>query len=177
MGINPSSGCRRISSGRSRTRPLPRSQQPETAPLAITLKKPTELAIMRDAGRIVAEVLLILREHVRPGVSTAELDEIALREARKRNAEPSFLGYHGFPGSICASVNDQVVHGIPSRRRILRPGDIVSVDFGVRYRGYQGDAAVTLAAGATGDAARRLLEGTEGALYAAIEQARPGNRL
>lgn len=145
--------------------------------MAIFIKTSDELVLMRRSGRIVAEILQILRERVKPGISTGELDEIALREARRRNAEPSFLGYHGYPGSICASVNQEVVHGIPSRKRILREGDIVSLDFGASHLGYHGDSAITVPVGRVSPEAQRLLDATQSALRLAMAQARAGRRL
>jgi methionyl aminopeptidase len=147
----------------------------------IFLKSPEEIEIIRAANRIVAEVHAALREVVRPGVSTAELDAVAESEARRRGAKPAFKGYrvggNVFPASLCISVNEEVVHGIPSADRVLKDGDIVGLDFGVIYRGYYGDAAVTLAVGQVTEAARRLMEATERALYAGIEEARVGNRI
>jgi len=135
---------------------------------------------MRRAGRIVAEVLERMREWVVPGVTTGELDALAEEVIRSRGAVPSFKGYpqgsrYPFPAAICTSVNEELVHGIPGPR-ILREGDIVSIDVGAVHEGYHGDAGVTLPVGEIGDEARRLLEVTEGALHAAIAQARAGNR-
>jgi len=118
----------------------------------------------------------MLREYIKPGVTTAELDEIAYRFILKHGAKPSFKGYRGFPASICASVNDEIVHGIPSARE-LEQGDIISVDLGVIYKGYQGDSAFTAGVGEIGEETQSLLAATEAALYAGVEQARPGNRL
>ncbi len=132
---------------------------------------------MRDAGRIVAQTLLELQDRIRPGVTTGELDRIAERTAAAAGATPAFKGYNGFPASICVSINDEVVHGIPSNSRVLNEGDIVSVDFGVEYHGYFGDAAVTVPVGTISPAADRLLAVTRDSLQAAIEQARPGRRL
>jgi len=130
---------------------------------------------MREAGRIVAEVLDMLQSRLRPGVTTGELDRLAEELIRRRGAVPSFKGYRGFPAAICASVNEEVVHGIPGSRR-LRQGDIVSIDVGAIHRGYHGDSARTFAVGEIGLQARRLLEATEGALYEGIAQARVGKR-
>ncbi len=146
----------------------------------IHIKSESELKKMRRAGQIVAEVLERMRERVAPGVTTAELNALAEEVIRSHNAIPSFKGYppgspHPFPASICASVNEELVHGIPGPRP-LREGDIVSIDVGAIYEGYHGDAAVTLPVGEIGEEARRLLEVTEGALYAGIAQARAGNR-
>lgn len=128
---------------------------------------------MREAGRVVARVLEALKAKAAPGITTAELDEEAERLIRKLGAIPSFKGYHGYPATICASINEQVVHGIPDGRR-LNEGDILSVDVGAILKGYHGDAAVTLPIGAVSPEARRLLEVTEGALWAGIAKARAG---
>jgi methionyl aminopeptidase len=147
----------------------------------IFLKSREEIEIIRAANVIVAEVHEMLKEAVKPGVTTAELDAIAEEGARKRGAKPAFKGYavgrNVFPASLCSSVNDQVVHGIPSPACVLKEGDIIGLDFGVLYKGYYGDAAVTLPVGAVGDDARRLMRVTEEALYAGIAAARVGNRI
>ena len=142
----------------------------------ITLKAAYELALMREAGRIVAEVFAMLRERLQPGVTTGELDHLAEELIHKRGAIPSFKGYRGFPAAICASVNEEVVHGIPSNGRKLREGDIISIDIGAIYQGYHGDSAWTFAIGEISEEARRLLKTTEGALGVGIAQARTGNR-
>jgi methionyl aminopeptidase len=142
----------------------------------IILKTAHELALMREAGRIVAEVFDMLQSRLRPGVTTGELDRLAEELIRRRGAVPSFKGYRGFPAAICASVNEEVVHGIPGSSRQLRQGDIVSIDVGAIHQGYHGDSACTFAVGEIGVQARRLLEATEGALYEGIAQARVGNR-
>ncbi|MGC8825753.1 MAG: type I methionyl aminopeptidase [Anaerolineae bacterium] len=149
----------------------------------IVIKSEREIALMRRAGQIVAKVLEAIREHVRPGITTGELDELAERIIRAEGGIPSFKGYDGgsdrppFPATICASVDSEVVHGIPSRRRVLEEGQILSVDVGAIYQGYHGDAAITVPVGKVSDLARRLMEVTEGALYAGIAAARAGNRL
>lgn len=132
---------------------------------------------MREAGRIVALTLLELQDKIRPGMTTADLDQLAERAATAMGAVPAFKGYNNFPASLCASINDEVVHGIPSPRRFLKDGDIISLDFGVIYQGYYGDAAVTLGIGSTAPEARALLTTTREALMAGIRQAKPGNRL
>ncbi|UFS68753.1 type I methionyl aminopeptidase [Geomonas sp. RF6] len=142
----------------------------------IVLKSPAEIEKMRGAGKIVAEILAILKERVVPGVTLLELDAISEREALKRKARPAFKGYSGFPYSLCCSVNEQVVHGMPSKRELV-PGDIVSLDFGVIYNGFYGDAAYTFPVGPVSASAGRLLAVTEESLYAAIEKAQVGNRL
>jgi methionyl aminopeptidase len=146
----------------------------------ITLKSAAEIEKMRRAARIVAEVLEGMREWVAPGVTTAELDELAGAVIRKRNASPSFKGYppgsaRPFPANVCASINAELVHGIPGPR-VLQEGDIISIDVGAVLDGYHGDAAITLPVGQISPEAQRLLEVTEGALYAGIAAARVGNR-
>jgi methionyl aminopeptidase len=142
----------------------------------ILLKSPQELAKMEVANQIVAEILGEIKERVGPGVETRELDELAEEMCRDRGVEPAFKGYRGYPRSICISVNEEIVHGIPGPRR-LKAGDVVSLDFGVKYRGYYGDAALTVAVGQVSSRARELLAITEKALYAGIEQARVGKHL
>jgi methionyl aminopeptidase len=139
-------------------------------------KSNRELALMREAGRIVALTHAVLRENVRPGVTTAKLDTLAYETATKHGAKPSFLGYRGFPASLCVSINEEVVHGIPGPR-VLQQGDIVSLDFGTIYRGFQGDAAITVGVGKIDQRAQELIEVTRGALEAAIAQCKRGNYL
>jgi len=143
----------------------------------IHLKSPAEIEKMRKSNRLVAEVHRVLREQVRPGVSTLDLDRIAEERIRKAGGKPAFKGYQGFPGSICASINEQVVHGIPSATVILKEGDIISLDVGVLLDGFFGDAATTLPVGQVSEEARRLLKTAEESLFAAIEKMREGNRL
>lgn len=141
------------------------------------IKTDEEIAIMRQAGRIVAVVLQKMREAVKPGIKTRKLNDIADQEISKwASARASFKGYHGFPASICVSVNDEVVHGIPGNR-MLCEGDIVSLDFGIIYKGFQGDAAITVGVGKIGPDARRLIEVTESALAEGINTARDGASL
>ncbi|MCK9273714.1 MAG: type I methionyl aminopeptidase [Syntrophales bacterium] len=142
----------------------------------IVLKSPEEIAKMRESNAIVAEILEGLRDLVKPGISTLELDKFAEETARSRGALPAFKGYGGYPFSLCASVNSEVVHGFPSERN-LEEGDIASLDFGVNYKGYFGDAAITLAVGKISKKAARLLKVTEESLYRAIAKAKNGNRL
>ena len=142
----------------------------------IVLKSRAEIEKMAVAGRMVAEILAGLREMVAPGVALIELDAFAERETLKRKAKPAFKGYSGFPFSLCCSVNEQVVHGMPSARR-LAPGDLVSLDFGVVYSGFYGDAAITVAVGQVSESAARLIKVTEESLYRAIEFADTSHRL
>jgi methionyl aminopeptidase len=139
-------------------------------------KSPEEIAIMRRGGRVHAEVLDRLEEALRPGVTTGRLDTIARSVMEKRGAKPSFLGYRGFTGSICASPNEVIVHGIPGER-VIEEGDIVSIDVGVFLDGFHVDSAWTFPVGEVTPEARRLLEVTEASLYAAIAECRPGRRL
>lgn len=132
---------------------------------------------MRDAGRIAAETLNAVRERVQPGITTADLDAIAYSIITKRGAKPSFKGYHGFPASICSSLNEQVVHGIPSRKVTLKEGDIISIDIGATYKGYVGDTAATFPVGQVSDNAKRLMQTTQEALMVAIAVAHGGNHL
>lgn len=152
------------------------SNAPATAK-QIILKTPSEIEIMRQANQIVAGALNMLREKAAAGISTGQLDAWAEEYARQHNAAPAFKGYHGFPGSLCVSLNEQVVHGIPSKNVILAEGDIVSIDFGVYYKGFYGDAATTLTIGEIGADKAGLLKVTRESLYKGIEQARVGNRI
>jgi methionyl aminopeptidase len=144
----------------------------------IILKSPDEVAKMRVAGSIVAETIDTVLAAVRPGVSTADLDAVAEAFIRERKATPSFKGYRGFPASICASLNEEVVHGIPSPKRILKEGDVLSLDFGAIWDGYHADSAVTVFVAEPPSAeAEKLVRVTEEALEAGISQIRPGGRL
>lgn len=143
----------------------------------IELKSQEDIEKLRVANRIVAQVLDILAGHVKPGVSAKLLDEIAREEAYKRGARPSFLGLYGFPAALCVSVNEEVIHGIPQENKVFKEGDLVSIDFGVEFDGWYGDAAVTVPVGEVSDRKKRLVEGVERALYAAIEACVPGNNL
>jgi methionyl aminopeptidase len=140
-------------------------------------RTPGELAAMLVAGQVVAKALAAMTEHARPGVSTAELDQIAEQIIRDAGGTPSFLGYHGFPASICASVNDQIVHGIPSATQVLKDGDLVSLDCGAIMDGWHGDAAVTVQVGAVSPADVALSAACRVALEAGIAAALPGGRL
>ncbi|MHB9031446.1 MAG: type I methionyl aminopeptidase [Anaerolineae bacterium] len=139
----------------------------------VSLKTADQLVKMRKAGQITAITLQTVREAVQPGVTTAELDRLAEATIRKLGATPSFKGYQGYPASICASVNEEIVHGIPSARKLLE-GDIISVDAGAIWKGFQGDAAITVAVGEVSDDCRRLIRSVEEALMAGIAVIRPG---
>lgn len=142
----------------------------------IICKTQREIDIMRQAGKIVALTHEELKKHIVPGVTTKELDRIAESFIRKHDAIPSFKGYNGFRGSICASVNDELVHGIPGDR-VLKNGDIISIDIGAQYQGYHGDSAWTYAVGDIDEETQRLLDVTEESLYRGLEEAKPGVRL
>lgn len=145
--------------------------------VAIVLKSAREIASMREAGRVVARTLAILRDAARPGVSTLDLDRLAYEAVTKAGAKPAFLGYRGYPASVCASINDEIVHGIPRRDRVLKEGDILSLDFGAIYQGYYGDSAITVPVGKVSAEAARLLQVTEESLEKGIAQALPGRHL
>ena len=144
----------------------------------IQLKSAREIDIMAQGGKILGATVAMLRREVRPGMSTWELDEMAESFIRSHpGATPSFKGLYGFPGSVCASINEEIVHGIPSKRRVLRDGDIISIDVGVKYEGYHTDSATTVGVREVPDESRRLLEVTERALAAGIAAARPSNHI
>lgn len=149
---------------------------PATGAGIIEIKSPSQLQVMRQAGRVVQELLEHLKRSVKPGVTTLELDELALGTLTRLGSRSAFKGYHGYPANICTSVNDEVVHGIPSRRR-LKAGDVIGVDVGSIVDGYYSDAAVTLSVGEISPEAQELLNVTEDALMLGIDQAREGNRL
>ena len=132
---------------------------------------------MREAGRLVGDVLTELAARVAPGVTTADLDELAETRILKAGATPAFKGYHGYPATICASVNDEVIHGIPSSRRVLNEGDVISIDVGAALDGYFGDSAITLAVGRVSEAAATLLRVTDESLYKAIDAVKLGGRI
>ncbi len=144
--------------------------------MSIIIKSPSELAIMREAGRIVAVILDVLMKEVRPGITTGRLDAIAVQWFKKLGAKASFKGYRGFPASVCVSVNDEVVHGIPGSR-VLKEGDIVAIDVGSIYNGFQGDAAVTVGVGRISKGAQALIDATRGALESGVRAARVGAHL
>ena len=143
----------------------------------VELKSADEIALMRDAGRIVAEILDELEKAVAPGVSTWELDQLSESLIYQKGAKPAFKGYLGFPSCLCASINHEVVHGIPSKKRKLVEGDLMKLDFGVVYKGYYGDSARTVPVGKVTDQARALIDATRESLYKGIEQMVAGNRI
>lgn len=150
--------------------------------MGVQLKSKAEIALLRESGRVVATILQQLREAAKPGVTTGELDELAREGIKKAGVKPAWLGYAPggkppFPGVICASINEEVVHGIPSRKRKLREGDIVGLDFGIIREGWFGDHAVTIPVGEVTDEAKKLIQVTREALELGIAQARPGNRI
>ncbi|STO06829.1 MULTISPECIES: type I methionyl aminopeptidase [Exiguobacterium] len=142
----------------------------------IITKTPREIAIMREAGQIVARTHQVLKEHIKPGITTLDLDRIAEDYIRSQGATPSFKGYNGFTGSVCASVNEELVHGIPGKR-VLNDGDIISIDIGAHYNGYHGDSAWTYPVGTISEETQRLLDVTEESLYKGLEHAKAGQRL
>ena len=142
----------------------------------IICKTPREIEIMREAGRLVALTHQELKQHITPGITTKELDQIAEKTIQKYGATPSFKGYNGFPGSICASVNEELVHGIPGKRK-LKECDIISIDIGAKYNGYHGDSAWTYPVGNISESVQKLLDVTEKSLYLGLEQVKPGERL
>ncbi len=143
----------------------------------VIIKNSEQLTLMRQAGKITAQALMVAREAIKPGVSTKEVDTKIRNFIEKCGAVPSFLGYNGFPGSACISLNREVIHGIPSSKVIIREGDIVKVDVGARYRGYNGDSARTFPVGKVSDEALRLISVTEESFYEAMKVARHGNRI
>ena len=142
----------------------------------IQVKNQNQIIAMKDAGRITAEALLAAREYVREGISTYELDKVIRNTIERAGAKP-FLGYAGFPGSACISINDEVIHGIPSKSKILREGDIVKIDVGAYYKGFHGDSARTIPVGRVSDEALRLIEATEKSFWAGVAKAQAGNRV
>ena len=152
------------------------STSPSTYSGGITIKSPQELDSMRKAGEIVGKTLALLKASVEPGMTTRDLDRIAFKEITRNNAVPTFMGYRGFPASICASVNEEIVHGIPGKR-VLKEGDLVKVDVGATIEGFIGDAAVTIAVGEVPENLRQLMEDTRLSLEAGIKAAVPGGRV
>ncbi len=145
--------------------------------MSVTIKTPREIELMREAGRILAEVHNELGKIIKPGISTLEIDKVGEKLIRSYGCEPSFLNYNGYPASICVSVNEEVVHGIPSAKRIIKDGDIVSLDAGVIYKGYHSDAARTHAVGNISAEAAKLIEVTKQSFFEGIKFAKPGNHL
>ena len=143
----------------------------------IQLKNSVQIAAMKEAGRITGEALLVARECIRPGVSTKEIDTAIRQHIEKSGAKPSFLGLYGFPGSACISINDEVIHGIPSKDRILQEGDIVKIDVGAFYKGFHGDSARTFPVGKVSDEALRLIAATKQSFYEALTALKVGNRV
>lgn len=143
----------------------------------IVLKTTRELSLMKEACRISAGALRVAGEAVKPGVSTWEIDRIAYEYIKSQGAEPNFLHLYGFPATACISINDEIIHGIPSKERILQEGDIVSIDLGAKIHGYNGDNAATFACGKVSEQAQRLMDTTKESLYKAIEMAVPGNKI
>ena len=143
----------------------------------IVLRTAREIEMMRKACQISAEALQVAGEAVKPGITTYEIDQIAYRYIKKQGAEPNFLNYNGFPATACISINDEVIHGIPSKKRVLKEGDIVSIDLGAKVDGYNGDNAATFACGTISDEAKRLCDTTRESLYLGIQQAVAGNRI
>lgn len=143
----------------------------------IQIKSQREIELMREAGRILDLTRKMLEEHIKSGISTLQLDQLAESFIINLGATPSFKGYHGFPGSICTSINEVVVHGIPSTKHILKEGDIITLDFGVNYKGYHADSATTYPVGKVTPEIEKLLEVTEKSLYVGLEQAKPGNQV
>lgn len=143
----------------------------------ITIKSDREIALMKEAGHIAMLAHEAIRQAIRPGVSTKELDKIAYDVITSHGATPSFLNYNGYPASICASINEIVIHGIPSNKQILKDGDIISIDIGAKYKGYHGDCARTWPCGHVSKERLKLIEVTEQSFYEGLKYARPGNRL
>ncbi len=143
----------------------------------IHLKNSTQIAAMKEAGRITGEALLVARDMVRPGVSTYEIDLAIRQYIEKCGAKPTFLGYGGFPASACISINSEVIHGIPSKKRILQEGDIVKIDTGATYHGYVGDSARTIPVGKVSETASKLIQVTRDSFFAGVDALKVGNRL
>nr|MBQ4319939.1 type I methionyl aminopeptidase [Clostridia bacterium] len=142
----------------------------------ISVKNKDQIKLMREAGRITGEALALAGEAIKPGMTTKQLDTIIRRHIEKCGAKPSFLGYGGFPGSACISINDEVIHGIPSSR-VIEDGDIVKVDVGAFYKGFHGDSANTFAVGNVSEEAKHLIEITKESFWRGIAEAKPGNRV
>ncbi|WP_375512070.1 type I methionyl aminopeptidase [uncultured Nostoc sp.] len=156
---------------------LPQTTQPGTSKKqrrGIEIKSPREIEIMRQSATIVATVLKEISELVKPGMTTADLDAHAEKRIREMGATPSFKGYHGFPGSICSSINNEAVHGIPSPKKVIRVGDVLKVDTGAYYQGFHGDSCISIAVGEVTQEAAKLIRVAEEALYKGIEQVKAG---
>ena len=151
--------------------------RPKKQAKGIEIKSEREIEIMRQSAKIVATVLKEISQLVQPGMTTLDLDAHAEKRIREMGATPSFKGYHGFPGSICASINNEVVHGIPNPKKVIRAGDVLKVDTGAFYQGFHGDSCITIAVGAVTPQAARLIKVAEEALYKGIEQVKAGNYL
>ena len=143
----------------------------------IYLKSKEEIALLREAGRVVAQTHQELKKHIKPGISTYQLDMIAEEFIRSKGCTPSFKGYGGFPGSVCISINDTLIHGIPSKNIVLKDGDIVTIDIGACYKGYHGDSAWSYMVGDCSEEAKKIMMVTEQSLYEGLKQAKPGNRV
>ncbi|MBR2312637.1 MAG: type I methionyl aminopeptidase [Clostridia bacterium] len=143
----------------------------------IQIKNSQQIKVMREAGRITGEALIVARDHIREGVSTKYLDTLIRQHIEGRGAKPSFLGLYGFPGSACISINDEVIHGIPSENRILQEGDIVKIDVGAFYKGFHGDSARTFAVGRVSEEAARLIAATKQSFYEGMSAFKVGNRV
>lgn len=143
----------------------------------ITIKNEKEIELLRQAGRIVGLTHQYLKPFIKEGISTKKLDELAEKFILSQGATPSFKGYGGFPGSICTSINDVLVHGIPNEKHILKNGDIISIDIGANFKGYHGDSAWTYAVGEVSEEAKELMKVTEESLFKGLEQVKPGNRI
>ncbi|WGV26233.1 type I methionyl aminopeptidase [Halotia branconii] len=153
-----------------KTKPAPVKKQRR----GIEIKSPREIEIMRQSAKIVATVLKEISELVKPGMTTADLDAYAEKRIREMDATPSFKGYHGFTGSICSSINNEVVHGIPSAKKVIRAGDVLKVDTGAYYQGFHGDSCITIAVGEVTPEAAKLIRVAEESLYKGIEQVKAG---
>ena len=155
----------------------PKGPQIQRQRRGIEIKSKREIEIMRQASKIVATVLKEISERVEPGMTTMDLDAYAEKRIREMGATPSFKGYHGFPGSICSSINNEVVHGIPNKRKVIREGDVLKVDTGAFFQGFHGDSCITIAVGEVKPEAQKLIRVAEEALYKGIEQVKAGNYL
>ena len=154
--------------------PQPNPPQIKKSRRGVYIKSPQEIEIMRQSTKIVATVLKEISEQVQPGMTTADLDAYAEKRIREMGATPSFKGYHGFPGSICSSINHEVVHGIPNRRKVIRAGDVLKVDTGAYYEGFHGDSCITIGVGKVSADAEKLIRVAEETLYKGIEQVKAG---